>query len=98
MAPIHQNHPDEEVVMTVDDCQKAHSERNKFTMWLVGLILTVMLALAGTAWAYLSDAIKHGAEHEIRIQHLEETAKKIDRIDDKMTDMRRILEEINRKK
>ena len=98
MPPIHKTHTDDPVLMTANDCKEAHSERNKFAMWVVGLLVAAMLALATSAWAYISGAIRQGAEHEIRLQHLETTVQKIDRMDDKLNDIRRITDEINRKK
>ena len=84
--------------MTADDCQQKHAERNKFAMWVVVILVGIITTLSAGAWAFISGAIKQSAEHEIRLQHLETTVQKIDRMDDKLNDIRRIADELNRKK
>jgi len=98
MTPRHPNHQDESILQTQENCKSIHDGRNKFAMWVVGLFIVLIIALSGAAWAFISGEIRRGAEHEIRIQHLETTVQKIDRMDDKLTDIRRIADELNRKK
>lgn len=85
--------------MTIGECNEKHKSSASATRWAIGIIITVLLLVTSAAAAFISDSIKRGAEHEVRIQHLENsTQKALDKVDGNLSDMRRILEEIKNKK
>ena len=96
MTPHNNNNTNDDPI-TSSDCNERHRAIAVNTRWIIGIVSVVMISIAGSVTAFVISTVSRSAEHEIRLQHLESSMQKLDRMADNMTEIRRILEDFKKK-